>query len=202
MLMGENQRFMNIIREKTTLLLFILTLAVIFAFRNICLAEETKSIREFPIPGYGILLLNLPTSWHDEIYQPREDQPPSIILRPKSGDEFYCWITILWPKKEEPGFNHPERIKVFVKQEGETLLDRAVETQILLQELQGSHSIGYFFTLTDKSPKRGEFRYMTRGAIGVGTLLLAFTHLYHKKDSPSLKEMLVMLQEVRQRKKQ
>lgn len=193
---------MNIIREKTTLLLFIFTLTMLFAFKNLSLAEEPKSIREFPIPGYGILLLNLPTSWHDEIYQPREDQPPSIILRPKSGNEFYGWITIRWPKNEELGFNHPEKIKAFVKQEGETLLDRAVETQILLQELQGSHGIGYFFTLADKSPKRGEFRYMTRGAIGVGTLLLSFTHLYHKKDSPSLKEVFFMLQEVRQRKKE
>ncbi len=174
---------------------------LVFLFEEISFGEETKSTREFQIPGYGILLLNLPTSWHDEIYRSREDQPPSIILRPKSGDEFYCWMTIRGPKEGEAGFNHPDRIKVFVKQEGETLLDRAVETEILLQELQGSHSIGYFFSLTDKSPKRGEFRYMTRGAIGVGNLLLSFTHLYHKKDSPSLKEVFLMLQEVRQRKK-
>lgn len=192
---------MNTNREKSILLFFTLTFGMVFVLQSLSFAEGSKSIREFPIPGHGVLLLNLPTSWHDEIYQPKEDSPPSIILRPKSGDEFYCWITILWPKQGELSFNHPDRIKVFVKQEGETFLDRAVETQILLQELQGGHSIGYFFTLTDKSPKRGEFRYMTRGAIGVGTLLLSFTHLYHKKDSPSLKEILLMFQEVRQRKK-
>ncbi len=191
----------NLIKKRATLLGFILIPVVVFAVVEISSGEEAKSIREFPLPGFGILLLNLPNSWHDEIYRPKEDQPPSIILRPKSGDEFYCWITILWPKDGETGFNHPDRIKSFVKQEGDTLLDRAVEPRLLLQELQGSHSIGYFFTLTDKSPKRGEFRYMTRGAIGVGNLLLWFTHLYHKKESPSLKEVLHMLQEVRQRKR-
>lgn len=192
---------MNRIRIRTILLFFALFLGMVSIFENISLAKEAKSVREFPIPGDGILLLNLPTSWHDETYRPKEDQPSSIILRPKAGDEFYCWITILWSQNGEPGFNHPDRIKVFVKQDGEAFLNRAVETQILLQELQGSHSIGYFFTLTDKSPKRGEFRYMTRGAIGVGNLLLSFTHLYHKKDSPSLKEILLILQEVRQKKK-
>ncbi len=185
-------------RRKTKL--FIITLIMPFVLETITLAEGMKSIREFPIPGQGILELTLPASWHDEIYRTKEDQPPSIILKPKSGDNFYCWITILWPKNGEPGFNHPDRIKAFVKQEGEMFLNQAVENQILLHELQGSYSIGYFFTLTDKAPKRGEFKYMTRGGIGVGNLLLRFTILYHKKDSPSLKDVLLTLQEVRQRK--
>jgi hypothetical protein len=64
--------------------------------------------------------------------------------------------------------------------------------------MRGVHNIGYFFSLTDKAPNPGEFRYMIRGGMAVGNLLLSTTILYRTEDSESVKDALSMLREAKQ----
>jgi hypothetical protein len=73
-----------------------------------------------------------------------------------------------------------------------------VETKIVLQEIKGVNNTGYCFFVTDKAPNPGEYRYITRGAIGVGNLLLNATILHRVKESESVKEALSMLREAKQ----
>jgi hypothetical protein len=58
--------------------------------------------------------------------------------------------------------------------------------------------IGYYFSITDKAPNPGEYRYMNRGVIGVGNLLLNATILHRVKESESVKDALSLLREARQ----
>ncbi len=60
------------------------------------------------------------------------------------------------------------------------------------------NNIGYYFSITDKAPNPGEYRYMNRGAIGVGNLLLTVTILHRVKESESVKDALSMLREAKQ----
>ena len=87
---------------------------------------------------------------------------------------------------------------VFINQDGQKLLNKTVETKIVLQEIKGTNNTGCYFSITDKAPDPGEYRYMTRGGIGVGNLLLSVTVLHRVKDSEAVKEALSILREAKQ----
>ncbi len=74
-----------------------------------------------------------------------------------------------------------------------------METKIVLREIKGINNTGYYFSVTDKAPNPGEYRYLTRGEIGVGNFLLSVTILHRVKDSQSVQDTFSMLQEARQR---
>jgi hypothetical protein len=65
-------------------------------------------------------------------------------------------------------------------------------------DIQGVDHTGYYFSVTDKAPDPGEYRYMTHAAIGVGNLLLSATILHRVKESESVKDALFMLREAKQ----
>jgi hypothetical protein len=98
----------------------------------------------------------------------------------------------------EPDFNSPEKVRALVEIDGKKILPKAVETKIVLREIRGPNNTGYFFSLTDKASNPGEYRYMIRGAIGVGNLLLNTTILHRIKETGSVKDALSMLREAKQ----
>jgi hypothetical protein len=164
-------------------------------------AEGPKSVRKYPIPDHGILELNVLPSWKDNIHKPQKDLFPTIIFTPAKGNDFQVLITVIWSKTGEQDFNSPVKIRTLVEQDGQNILTKAVETKLVVQQMRGVNNIGYFFSLTDKAPNPGEFRYMTRGGIAVGNLLLNATILYRVKDSESVKDALSMLREAKQNTK-
>lgn len=188
---------MNIIRKSIRLIL-VMTLMAIFLGVSIVSGAGPKAIKKYPIPDHGVLELNVPTSWKSDIHKPQKDMSPTIIFKPAKGDNFQVLITVLWDKTGEKDFNSPEKIRTFVEKDGQKLLPKTVETKIILQEIKGINTTGYYFSVTDKAPNPGELRYMTRGGIGVGNLLLNITILHRMKDSESVKEVLPMLREAKQ----
>jgi len=188
---------MSIIRRAFKLSLAT-ALTVTFFGGNIAFPAEPKAARKYPIPEYGTLELNVPTSWKDKAHKLQEKMPPTIIFNPATGDDFQITVTVMWSKKGEKGFNSPDKVRAMIEKDGQKLLSKTVETKITLQEIKGASSTGYYFLITDKAPEPGEYRYMTRGGIGIGNLLLSATILHRVKDSESVKEALSMLREARQ----
>ena len=150
--------------------------------------------RSFPVPLHGNLVLSVPASWDQEIQQPPDNQPPTIVLSPRQGNEFEVLITPLWSPKSEPGFNNSEAMKRLVGMDLKGMLPTAVEREVPLQEFQGKQWKGYYFFMTDKAPRPGEFPYVVRAGIGVGDLLLSVTVLCRTKDSEGLQQTLKALQ--------
>jgi hypothetical protein len=64
--------------------------------------------------------------------------------------------------------------------------------------MKGINHTGYYFSITDKAPNPGEYRYMTGGSIGVGNLLLNFTILHRVKDAQTVRDALSLLREAKQ----
>ena len=190
--------FMKVAQQKEFALIFVMVLIVTFFGIGIVDGAGQKAIRKFPIPEHGTLELNVPISWKVEVHKPQEKMPPTLIFKPASGDDFQVLVTILWSNKGEPDFNSQSKVRAFVEKDGQNLLPNTVETKILLQEIKGVNNIGYYFSVTDKAPNPGEYRYMNRGAIGVGNLLLNATILHRVKESESVKDALSMLREARQ----
>jgi hypothetical protein len=188
---------MNIERKKVNLIL-VVALSVMFLVANNASAAGPKAIRKYPIPDHGVLELNVPTSWKGEVHKPQENMPPTIIFKPAVGKDFEVLITVLWDTAGEQDFNNPAKVRTLVENDGQKILPKSVENRLVVQQIRGINNIGYFFSLTDKAPNPGEFRYITRGGIAVGNLLLNVTILYRVKDSPLVKDALSMLREARQ----
>ena len=188
---------MSIERKKANLILG-MVLSITFLITSIALAAGPRAIRKYPISDHGVLELNVPNSWKGDIHKPQKDVPPTIIFSPKKGNDFQVLITVLWDKIGEQGFNSQDKIRTYVQEDGQKILPKAVETKLLVQQMRGVNNTGYFFSLTDKAPNPGEFRYMTRGGMAVGNLLLNVTILYRVKDAESVKDALSMIREAKQ----
>jgi hypothetical protein len=184
-------------RKKSNFILG-MVLSLTFLVASIALAGGPKTIKKYPIPEHGTLELNVPTTWKGEVHKPQGNMPPTILFKPASGDDFQILVTVMWSKKGESGFNSQDKVRALIEKDGQKLLTKTVETKIVLQEIKGVNNTGYCFFVTDKAPNPGEYRYMTRGAIGVENLLLNVTILYRVKDSESVKDSLSMLREAKQ----
>jgi len=179
-------------------LIFVMALVVTFLGTNFVTAAGPKVIKKYPIPDHGVLELNVPTSWKGEVHKPQENMPPTIIFKPALGNDFQVFVTALWATAGEQDFNSPAKVRTLVENDGQKILPKSAEKRLVVQQIRGINNTGYFFSLTDKAPNPGEFRYITRGGMAVGNLLLNATILYRVKDSPSLKDALSMLREARQ----
>jgi len=188
---------MNMTR-KLVKLIFVMTLLATVLIASMGSAAEQKAIRKYPIPDHGTLELNVPTPWKGKVHKPQENMPSTIIFDPAKGNDFQVMITVIWGKTGDQDINNQQKVRIFVEKDGQKLLPNTAEDKIVLQEIKGVSHSGYYFSVTDKAPNPGEYRYMTRGAIGVGNLLLNFTILHRVKDSQAVRDALSILREAKQ----
>jgi uncharacterized DUF497 family protein len=191
---------MNMTRKPATSV-FVMALLVTLLIASIGSAGGQKAIRKYPIPEHGTLELNVPAPWKGEIHKPRENMPPTIMFNPAQGNDFQVMIIVLWGKTGDQDFNNQEKVRTFVEKDGQKLLPNISETKIVLTEIKGVSYSGYYFSVTDKAPNPGEYRYMTRGAIGVGNLFLNFTILHRVRDSQAVRDALSIFREAKQSSK-
>jgi hypothetical protein len=187
-----------IMTRKLVRLIFVVTLLATLLIASIGPAAEQKAIRKYPIPDHGTLELNVPTPWKSKVHKPQENMPPTIIFDPAKGNDFQVMITVMSGKTGDRDINNPQKVRTFVEKDGQKLLPNTAEGKIVLQEIKGVGHSGYYFSITDKAPNPGEYRYMTRGAIGAGNLLLNFTILHRVKDSQAVRDALSILREAKQ----
>lgn len=160
------------ITRKIVKLVSVVTLLVILLIVSIVSAAGQKAIRKYPIPEHGTLELNVPTPWKAEVHKPQENMPPAIIFNPAKGNDFQVMINVLWGKTGEQDFNSQDKVRSFVEKDGQKLLPNIAETKIVLTEIKGVSNRGYYFSVTDKAPNPGEYRYMTRERSGSETYSL------------------------------
>jgi hypothetical protein len=192
------QIFPNKISCRLFTLGILLSLVLTFLTGLPSYAEE-RGIREYPVPGHGILHLDVPKSWKDQVQEPEDNRPLTISFRPGVGNEFVMMITPLWNSDEENLFGTEEKIRALVEDDWKAFSKKAKESKPKLHQLSGTGSDGFYYTATDRAPKKGEYKYLLRAGIGVGDLLLSVTLLSHKKDSPAIKDGLHILKEARQK---
>jgi len=166
--------------------------------------SQTPSTRTYTTPNHGRLELVVPKAWKDSISQPPGDLPPTITFSPAQGSNFKFLVTPVWSVTSEHSFNSSEKIRALLESRGQKLLAQAVEKRVVLNELKGPTTAGYFFTLTDRSydsTNSDDYKYATQGAIAAGNLLVTFTFLTNKKDAPELQRALEVLKSAIQKLK-
>jgi len=171
-------------------------LVAVAMFPSISHAEDS-SLREFRLPQRGALQFNVPRSWKEEIRQPPQDLPPTIVFHPSSGNGFQVLITPMWAVSTGMVMPDGEEIRRSVTQAAEDAKAQAVERNIPIVEIRGDFGIGYYFSATDRSPKPGEFKYLTQGLVRIGELAAAFTILTNDGADEVVPDTLLMLRRAR-----
>ena len=151
---------------------------ILLTTSNFVLSEENE-VRNYSLAGHGILRLSVPKSWQEQVKQPPNNLPPTIIFTPGSDTSFQILLTPLFSVRENMNMPSPADIKKNVSHAAEAAKSQAVEKNIIIKELKGTSSTGYYFTATDKAPNPGEYKYMTQGMLRSGDLLPTFTILYN-----------------------
>ena len=163
------------------------------------------SARSYALPGDGALELEVPAGWRDSVEQRQPGSAPTISFVPALGDEF---LVLLTPSRD-PGrldFNSPARVRAFVERSGQGMLGGSVEKAVVLESLSGTTAQGFYYTLTDraavgKPSVRGDYPYVTQGAVATGDLLVVFSIFHRTKDGPERQAALVMVAGLRQQGK-
>jgi hypothetical protein len=160
--------------------------------------EFVSQPRSFPLPEHGKLILDIPTKWKQRFKQPDGILPPTITLSPEQGDVFKVMITPIWSPKKDPSFNKPKSVRHLIESNLQHMLPDAVEEQVPIQEFKGIDGTGYYFFVTDKATKPGEYPYAVSAGIGTGDLLLCVTVLCRSKDTVGIEAVIKALETAKQ----
>jgi hypothetical protein len=133
--------------------------------------------QNFALPGHGILLLNVPEGWKSSVKQSPGGLPPTIGFGAPSGAPFIVLITAVWGGSSGVGAPDDTKIRSTVAAAAKSAEPQSVEVSLALQNLAGASGRGYYFRATDRSPKAGEWKYLTQGMIRTGEIALTFTIL-------------------------
>lgn len=185
------------VTTRTMIIVILICLSLILSSFAAEKIESSYQHCSIAIPQHGKLLLTVPSTWKQS-----DDEPvgifPTFSFSPDKGDAFAVLITPLWSPENDPTFNTTEKVRTLIDNDLRSMLPRAVEKQANVQELNGVYGKGYYFLLTDKAPKPGEYPYAVRAYIGVGDLLLSVTILSRSQNSEGIISTIRALQEARQ----
>jgi hypothetical protein len=156
-------------------------------------AALAASPRTFDLPDHGTLSLAVPDPWQDELRQPPNRLPPTVVLSPRSGAPFQVLMTAVWPIGATAGRIDDAAIRAEVAAAAKEAEPQSVERALAIQELAGVNGRGFYFSATDKAPRPGEYRYLTQGIVRTGEIALAFTVLTNDGQESVLKAALEML---------
>jgi hypothetical protein len=146
-------------------------------------------MQSFAVPGHGELRVVLPEGWTTvEVRRPPGDLP-TFVFRPVANAGIKLLVSVIAPRADS-NLTAPA-LKSLITSAANHLLPTSVEQSLTLQELRVPSGLGYRFSLTDRAPKPGEYKYMTQGMVPIGRLALTFTLL--SKSPTGLQEMLALI---------
>jgi hypothetical protein len=147
----------------------LLAAAVGFGFAGAVIAAS-GAIRTYVLSSDQAVGLSVPQNWSDTVTSTLLRPVVTVRFSPEKGDEFTVLTT----------FGRPEgtnTLRAEVEQAARKLIGASEEGRADIKTLKGEQAEGYYFSLTDKAPKPGEWKYLAQGAFRIGDLLVAFTIL-------------------------
>jgi len=155
-----------------------------------CLLAPAAEIR-LPQPGPDDLVFELPADWTGQI---DTSNPRAQYLRFTGKDiqAFAGQITVIHMLAGKPDPDDA-MVRNLVESTAKTLQAQAVEEKLELVPMNVPGRVGYSFSLTDRAPKPGEYKYMTQGAVALGRTLVVFTILTNQDSERYKAAVLAML---------
>jgi hypothetical protein len=155
-------------------------------------AWAAPHMESFQVPKHGEVQLSVPDGWVSKFNQPPGEVPPTISLRPKSGQPFEVMITPYWRRGDDSTV-YESALREQTEAAAAEAQSQAVEKKLTLKEISGTDGHGYYFTATDRAPKPGEYKYMSQGMLKLGSIGLAFTVLTNEGQTDVVESTLRVL---------
>lgn len=152
----------------------------------------TENIGRYSLGGQKFFLLDVPPAWIQQVRKSSPQFPPTISFHPSSGSGFKVLITPFWPPKAAARTT-PEELKSYLSAAAIQALSQSIEKNVNLHSLNGSGVFGSYFSVTDRAPKPGEYKYMTQGLLSLGELHVTFTVLTNEEGQYVVPQVLEML---------
>ncbi|HHZ18972.1 MAG TPA: hypothetical protein GX391_00430 [Firmicutes bacterium] len=156
-------------------------------------AREKTSLRRFSIPENGTVNILIPQSWLHRFYLPNDEQPPTVIFFPGTGDEFQMEIAVFWNKTNDPKFNTDESLQDILRKDMAEAMNVAAEKVLLLNSFKGRGARGFYFTMTNTKVEPDGYPYIIRGRVAVGQLQLNVTVLSRSKNSDGMSKAVEIM---------
>jgi len=173
------------------LTLFFATMTITVAVVH---AAESLVEKKFALPQHGTFNVKAPSNWSDQLKQPPNNLPPTIRFSARDGAApFEVLITPIWRMRADIKLPSKEELRQRVEKAIDSVRGDAMEKTINVVELPGASGPGFYFAVTDKAPKPGEFKYMSQGMILVGELVTTFTILTNDGQTQITQSALSML---------
>lgn len=165
-------------------------LAGLFLGQAVCAEDEVPTGREeYEIPGHGVLVMDVPTTWQATFYQPENDGFPIISFFPFKGPRtFEMSVAVFWTESALRDLTDPHNLRQFVESVGQEVLEQSDQDTLELKEIAGDSGVGYLFDLTDKQAGEGEYPHLTQGALAVGNVVVVFSLFTREKQYEQLRE--------------
>lgn len=173
------------------------TISLCFLFAAGSASAEEFTTRSYKLPGHGIIQLQVPQSWRDEVQQPSDGHPPTITFRPKAGSSFQIQLTPLYSMRHGITMPLSADLREVIERSARSAQSVAVGKRIPVRKVQSASAAGYYFSATESAAKVGEYRYITQGMVRVGKVAPIFTVLSTDNDKEVVADTLVMLRSAR-----
>ncbi len=163
--------------------MFILV-ALFLILGNVAFAADETVDKLYNVPGHGQLHLKMPQGWNAELRHNAGADPLSIFISGFDGSPFAVFITPRFPdSRTARDFGTPKNVHDMVAKRAHAMAKQAVEDKLSIVTMGGGGGPGYYFDATDPAPKPGEFKYMTVGAVVVGSVVCTFSVFTNHKES-------------------
>lgn len=149
--------------------------AIVICFCTEIVFANDGEVRKYPVANRGVIEIQIPTSWVDRFSA--NSTPPTIRLSPKEGATFECYLTLIPKVSPSAPVPSDSKMKEAVQKMIELVKTQALESKVEIKEIHGSSNYGFYFSMTDRAPTKGEYRYMTQGVLQAGTLSIMMTVL-------------------------
>lgn len=181
-------------RSTQSIISFIVAM-LLFSATGPVAAEETV-VREYPLTGHGKIRLQVPASWKETVRQSPGGRPPTIVFTPQTGSGFMILFTPLYPVRAGTPPPSENDLQLLVQDSAVRANKQSVEKKLAIKKLNGGSVHGYYFSATDRAPRRGEYKYLTQGMLLIDEILPAFTVLTNDGNEDVVQQSLIMLKNV------
>ena len=138
--------------------------------------------------------MDLPAGWSDHVEQPEGGGPPTIEIAISEGGPNQVFVTPQWVDPTDPAIRELPALRDAIRDAAERIKPQVVESFLEVRQLSGGNGVGYYFSATDRDQAPGEFKFMSQGALQVGSLTLWFVILANDGQDTVAVEALAALQ--------
>lgn len=174
-----------------------IALIILLLLFNQNIISDSNRIMRFVINNKDAMEVNIPESWDVKSRQ-ANNLSLSLKLTHKGSlgkDGLFTLLITAFAQKKKPMTD--SEIKELVIQNSRQFRSQAVENKIDVKELKTASLIGYYYKLTDKAPKPGEYKYMRQGFLQIEKVLLTFTFFFHQDEETEWENAISLFKSIK-----